>query len=243
MRLLLTRPFDPDDTLGELLEAHGHQAVRAPLLKIEPLSFEVIDTSGLQAVIATSANALRALDPSPALMALPLYAVGPATGRMGSVKGFTRVVSGDSGAAALTAVLETDLDPGGGAVLYLRGEDIAFDMGAALTFRGFYVHSRITYRAQPIESFNQETISELGAGTVNGVVLLSPRTAQVYVNLLRQSHLLEAIKSLAHYCLSERVAAPLGAAGAKLIRVPSRPDVQELVALIDASVTHSNPTA
>ena len=63
MRLLLTRPFDPDDTLGELLEAHGHQAVRAPLLKIEPLSFEVIDTSDLQAVIATSANALRALDP------------------------------------------------------------------------------------------------------------------------------------------------------------------------------------
>ena len=242
MRLLLTRPRTSNDRLAALLREHGHQVSLEPLLTLEFLPLGTVDCSVLQAVVATSSNALRAIGPGSELVKLPLYAVGAATARTGREKGFASVEAGQAGARELAALLTARLRPGAGSILYLRGEDIAFDLETSLRSAGFNVESRKVYRAVPAGELSAAALSGLAGGKIDGVVLLSPRTTETYVHLARQAGLLERVRTLAHFCLSQRVAEPLARIEVNVIRVPARPTSQELVALVDLSATQSPPS-
>ena len=61
MRLLVTRPEPDAGREAEALAARGHEAVLAPLLKIEFTRDVPLDFAGVQALIVTSRNALRAM--------------------------------------------------------------------------------------------------------------------------------------------------------------------------------------
>jgi uroporphyrinogen-III synthase len=243
MRLLLTRPANQDEPLVDMLLALGHEIVHEPLLRIEALPAGDIEAGRYQAIAVTSSNALRNLKPSPDLAAVPVFAVGAATAKLARGKGFTTVVAGEVGAPELAQALAAKLDPVKGAVLYLRGDDVAFDLAAALAGSGFNVESRKVYRAVPAINLSDAAISGLVDGTIGGVVLLSPRTAQTYVKLLHQAALEPAQVQAVHFCLSARVATPLDDLGIKGTRVAARPDLQELVALIGRDATHSTPSA
>src|SRR6478609_3379311 len=67
MRLLVTRPEPDALKLRALLEEHGHQAAVEPLLRVSFDDADPIDLEGVQALIATSRNALRTLKSHPAL--------------------------------------------------------------------------------------------------------------------------------------------------------------------------------
>jgi len=233
MRLLLTRPRDPDDLLAATLLAHGHEFLAEPLLNIEHVPLGNIDIAQIQAVVATSSNSLRAVDLNAELTALPLFAVGAATGRIGLAKGFTNVISGRAGAQELVAELAASLDPGLGTILYLRGETVAFDIEKPLKAAGFAVVHQIVYRAVPVTNFSPQAAGELSSGKLDGVILLSPRTTQTYLRLLQNHSLLTAAAAIRHFCLSQAVAEPLIHFGIHFIDNPAQPNLQELVALID----------
>jgi len=242
MRLLLTRPQIDDDPLERMLRAVGHEVVREPLLTIEHVSPGEIEPAGLQAVVATSANSLRGWLPAPDLTAIPLFAVGNATARAAREIGFAAVTAGETGAQDLAATLLARLDPAKGRVIYLRGEDVAYDLEAPLWAAGYDVDSRRVYRAVPVAKFSSRTLAALSTGQIGGVVLLSPRTTQSYLRLIAQHGLGEVARGLVHFCLSERVAAQLTGTSNARIRIPARPNLQELVALIGAEATQSGPT-
>jgi len=242
MRLLLTRPFIDDDPLVAMLWAAGHEVLREPLLTLEHFPPGEIEAAGLQAVVATSANALRGWAPAPALTAIPFFAVGSATARAARQTGFSNVTAGETGAQDLVAMLMARLDPAKGRVIYLRGEDVAYDLEAPLRAAGYDVDSRTVYRAVPVAELRPETLTALNVGGIGGVVLLSPRTTQAYLRIINQYGLRDVASRLTHFCLSERVAAQLTADGIARIRVPARPNLQELVALIGAEATQSGPT-
>ena len=82
MRLLVTRPEPDALKLRAALEEHGHEATVEPLLSVSFADADAIDLDGVQALIATSRNALRALKSHPLrgeARKLPLFAVGRAT--------------------------------------------------------------------------------------------------------------------------------------------------------------------
>ena len=243
MRLLLTRPITGDDRLEALLRSGGHNVVVEPLLTIEQLPCGPIEAAGLQAVVATSSNALRALGQNMQLNGLPLFAVGAATARLAREHGFNTVVEGQAGAGELAELLIASLKPGRGAVLYLRGEDVAFDLDAALQTAGLTVDSRRIYRAVPAKGLSASTTASLTAGGFEGIVLMSPRTAEIYLRLADHAGVLVRLQGLVHFCISNRVAAPLIAKGLGRVCVPARPSLQELVALIELEATHSRSSA
>src|SRR5260370_36339217 len=59
MRLLVTRPQDEGERTAAALRARGHDAVLAPLLRIEAVAAD-IGPGPFAAVLTTSANAARA---------------------------------------------------------------------------------------------------------------------------------------------------------------------------------------
>ncbi len=245
MRLLLTRPKSDDDPLPGLLEAAGHSIIVEPLLSVESLRTPPLADSPLQAIAATSANAIRAAKSGALLgpvLELPLFAVGTATATAARDAGFKHIVEGPGTARDLVPFMLARLQPQDGCILYLRGEHVAFELAQELAQAGLAVEERVVYRAAPAIGFAAPTLKALRQGKIDGVVLLSPRTATIYAGLVSAAGLSPEIHKPTHYCLSDRVAAPLAALPGVATRISTRPSLQELVALIGLDATQSPPS-
>src|ERR1700686_4211230 len=79
LRALVTRPRAEAESLAEALAARGIDAIIEPLLEIHYRSEPPPDLAGVQAVLCTSANAVRALARLTGERAVPLFAVGEAS--------------------------------------------------------------------------------------------------------------------------------------------------------------------
>jgi len=242
MRLLVTRPEPDALELSALLEQAGHEATVEPLLSVSFEGGEAIEVEGAQALIATSRNALRALKASGALPQarhLPLFAVGKATAAEARVLGFVMVVTGAGTAAELVAHIVSALDPAAGLVVHLAGETLATDLAGELEAHGFRVNQPVVYRMLPATTLADATVEQLAMGEIDGVILMSPRTAAVYAMLVRRHGLTAAVRSLPHYCLSAAVARRLEALGPVPTRIAEAPRLEEVLALVDANAAQS----
>ena len=79
MRIVVTRAEAQADELVTRLEALGHDVVRCPLIRIEPLGDEPIDASGYDWLIVTSPNGAHEVARRLASPARHLAAIGPGT--------------------------------------------------------------------------------------------------------------------------------------------------------------------
>lgn len=79
MRVIVTRAEEQADDLVAQLEARGHDVVRCPLIRIEPLGDEPIDPSPYDWVIVTSVNGAHELARRLTAKPKQLAAIGPGT--------------------------------------------------------------------------------------------------------------------------------------------------------------------
>lgn len=234
MRVLVTRP-EPDAarTAARLAEL-GHETVIEPLLAIEPIAIETIPPRSFAALAATSANAMRVAGDMPALdslRALPLYAVGNHTAIAAHEAGFTTVIDADGDAAALAQNLSRYVKPPA-RVLHLAGAERAQELGPLLAADGIEVEVLELYRMRPADRLGAAAASIL-TGQVDAVLHFSPRSAATFVALVERQRLADAARALRHLCLSQAVAAPLAAIGAKT-EIAAAPNEAALLALLNS---------
>jgi uroporphyrinogen-III synthase len=235
MRLLVTRPEPDDARQAERLAARGHEPVLAPLLAIETATETPLELDGAQALIVTSRNALRALAAHRDLagsLQLPLFAVGEATAKAAMDLGFSRVVAGPGTGAELSRLVADTLDPSGGALVHLSGETVAFDLKSALQAKGFKVRQPVIYRAVAATRLPERALALLNAGKLDGVILMSPRTAAIFAALVVRHEALTQASRLDCYCLSAAVAQAVEPLKARTI-VAARPSEEDILALLD----------
>jgi len=79
VRVVVTRAEGDADPLVTRLESLGHDVVRCPLIRIEPLGDEPIDASPYDWVVATSRNGARELARRLVSQPRALAAIGPGT--------------------------------------------------------------------------------------------------------------------------------------------------------------------
>lgn len=241
MRLLVTRPQPDASRQADALAALGHTPVLAPMLGIEAIGDVALHFDGVQALIVTSRNALRALRSHGRLaeaLRLPLLAVGEATAAEARALGFARVTAAPGTGEDLAQQIAASLDPSGGALLHLRGEAVAFDVKSALEAKGFAVRQAVLYRSVPAGDFPPEALSALAAGTLDGVILMSPRTATTFTHLVRRHGLVTQVSRVVCYCLSGAVAKAAEPLGARTI-VAESPREDEVLALLAAKTASS----
>lgn len=244
MRLLITRPeAGPEgDPLAAALTAMGHAVVQAPMLSVS-YTDTVPNLAGAQALIATSRNGLKAFIrrglPSEAVLALPLLAVGPATAAFGREIGFRTVVEGAGTGRELLAQIKSDIDPAAGVLVHLSGETLAVDLKGALEAAGFHVRREIVYQTHAASGFPDEVTAKLRAGLLDGVVLMSPRTAKVYAGLITELGLADSVRRLVHFCLSDAVGRALARLEPVNFAVARSPNSQEMLALIAHEASES----
>ena len=235
MRLLVTRP-EPDATeLKARLVAQGHEVVIEPLITIGFDDADPIELEGVQALIATSRNGLRALASRPAVeqaRSLPLFAVGPGTAATARALGFEHVIKGPSGARELVALLAERAEVNGGPLLHLAGDTLAYDFAPELKRLGFHLLRPIVYTTAAADRLSGSTAALLRDGLIEGVLLLSPRTADIYATLVQQHGLVAASRRVVHFCLSAAVASQLAALEPVKAEIAAQPTLQEMLALV-----------
>ncbi len=117
-RLAVLRPEPGASATVERAAALGLDAVAMPLFKVEPVAWKAPDARDFDALLLTSANALRhggtGLE---RLLQLPAYAVGEATADAARAAGLAVAATGDGGVEQLL-----DRVPAGLRLLHLCGE-------------------------------------------------------------------------------------------------------------------------
>lgn len=243
MRVLVTRPASDAGGIVGRLAALGIEAVVDPLIEIVLAPPETAAVEGVTATIVTSRNALRALAASPAIgaaRAMPLFVVGPGTEAEARRLGFDRITAGAGTARDLVPVVAARA--GAGPVAYLAGETLAFDLAAALEAARCAVRQTTVYRQVAADRLIPATEALLRQGAIDAVILMSPRTAEIYVKLVHDAGLQQAVRGLVHCCISPRVASALEPLQLRDVLAAVHPTAEDLLALV-AAQRHTPPRA
>ncbi len=235
MHVLLTRPEADASQMKDELEALGHQVSLEPLLRIERLPIEARAFDGAQAVIATSRNGLRSLGASPALAAalkLPILTVGPGTAALARELKFERVIIGSSGARGLVPLIAAQADADKGPLVHVAGDNLAFDLAAALAKSGLTLRTLTCYRAVAAAALSPATAQGINEGALDAVILMSPRSAEIFVQLVADAGLGARARSLVFFCLSPTVADALGTLAPPRTEVADAPNSEAILAAV-----------
>lgn len=205
MRILLTRPRDDAEPLAAKLRARGHAVAIEPLLDIRHEPDATVDLAGVQALLFTSANGVRAFAAASERRDLSVLAVGDATAAAARELGFTAVESAGGDVEDLARLAIRRLDPASGAVFHAAGSALAGDLAGRLGAAGFTVRRAVLYRAEPAQALSPEARNALAGGEVDAVVLFSPRTARTFAGLLAAADLRDSLRGAAAVGLSRAV--------------------------------------
>lgn len=207
MRVIVTRPDEDGDALCRTLEDLGHAPIRAPLMRIVPRAGAIIPDLPWQAVVATSANGIRALGDAGRLTGVPMLTVGPQSLAAARAAGFAATAHGGD-VDGLSAYIASALKPDAGPILYLSGAATAGDLKGQIEAAGFACHRAIVYDAVPATDLG-DAAAALREGAADAVLLYSPRSARIWRELAEGAGLASWAAAIATLCLSRNVAAAL----------------------------------
>lgn len=239
MRILITRPAEDSEAFAHELRQHGIETLLDPLLTIEFLDGPPLALHGVQAVLVTSANGIRAFAARETRRAIPVYAVGASSAACARALGFDPVFSAAGDVTALARLVCERLDPSAGAVLHVAGSHLAGDLAGALEKAGFAYRRAVLYEARAASALAPETAAALRAGTIDGIALFSPRTAKTFVALADAAGLADRLRAVTAFCLSAAVAAAARALPWRAVAVAARPEQDALVATIASAAARS----
>jgi uroporphyrinogen-III synthase len=202
--LVIVRPEPGAGATAARARAIGIEARTFPLFEIVPVNWSAPQPGEFDALVLTSANAIRHGGPQLVLLkGLPVHAVGQATAAAARSGGFTVASAGEGGAAAMAL-------PGGLRLLHLAGREHV-DIGAAKTI-AVYEAREIDHPAVP-DAFSDCVIA-----------IHSPRAGR------RLAELVSERAGIAIAAISPAAAAACGT-GWKGVEAAPRPSDSALLAL------------
>lgn len=231
MRILVTRPSEDAEVTAAQLRALGHDVLVSPLLNISVHAGGTIDLSGVQAVLATSANGVRAFSARTSVRDIPIFAVGPQTADEARATGFSNVRSGDRDAEALAEAVSHWTGPEKGTLLHASGADGAGRLAGLLTDKGFDVRTETLYAVSP-EPLSQEALAAFVGGKLDAVLLYSPRSARLFRDAATGAKLTDAARKTMAVCISQATKEALSPLVFAEIRVAASPNQDALLACL-----------
>ena len=228
MKILITRPEEDGKEIAARLAERGHQALVAPLLT--PCFHEgpEPDLTGVQAILATSANGIRAFVRRSQRRDFSVFAVGPQTAEEARKSGFTEVRNADGDAKAL-ALAATLWAARRGILLHVCGEDAPGTLAENLTLRGFKVRRLPLYAIEPATSLPEQARIALESRALDAAMFFSPKSARIFGVLadgLPTEH-------MTAFCISPATAQALSPMSFAHVVVAARPNQAAMLALLD----------
>jgi uroporphyrinogen-III synthase len=233
MLALITRPRDEAEALSALLADRGIETVIEPIIEIVERNATLAGLTGVQAVLCTSANGVRALARASGERGVPVFAVGDATAREARAAGFCAVESADGNVDDLARLVGRRLRPADGKLLHAAGSDVAGDLAALLGMEGFAVERAVLYEARAVSSLTSATARLIEDGAIDVALFFSPRTAAIFVRLVEAAGIADGLAATVAVSISRAADAALGSLPFREHAVAAAPTQAALLELID----------
>ncbi|WP_310618638.1 uroporphyrinogen-III synthase [Flexibacterium corallicola] len=212
MELLVTRAEPQATQTAQRLQALGHSVTVAPMLECEVLLVPDEPLHHAGAVVFTSSRAVEALTGQPlldTLIGLPAFTVGDKTAEAAKASGFSDVRSASGTLEELkTTIKQAKLQ---GELMYLAGQERSGDLLGDLEPFGIKGQILEVYRMRAAASLPDEILLKLRSGVVDGVLLYSLRTAEVFMRCVEHENATESLNSMIAFSLSSKCKSVLGA--------------------------------
>lgn len=237
MHVVVTRPAQDARPLAEKLRRRGVHVTIEPMMKIEPSGRGDIDLEGVQALLFTSSNGIRAFAEQSRERALPVFTTGPTSAERAAELGFANVEAAAGNVESLAALVAKQLTPSSGTLFHGAGADRAGDLDGALSAHGFEVRREVLYEAKPVAEISRGLAADMNDAGVTGILFYSPRTVRIFQSLVAGSSLMDACHDIDAYCLSRNVAEAAAEIGFLKVLTAQEPSERAMLSLI--GIDHS----
>lgn len=231
---LSTRPLA--DAMRDVasLQRRAVAAMAMPVMTLVPYAhYDLPDSTAISALIFTSRNAVACFAETPRLASWldkPVFVVGTATGIAARLAGFKDVTVGHGGGSGLVPKILAAHLAGGLAVLWPSAQQKSFDMQAALAAHDISVIDMPVYDMVPVEIVDPAVAQHLENGGMVSVILMSARTAALFVELLKAGNLWQHRSRISVIAGSAAIADAAGT-GWEHIWVSKRPSRSRILAI------------
>jgi len=241
MRALITRPRTDAAELERALRRRGVQTMIEPMLEVEWMPDAEVDLAGVQGLLFTSSNGVRAFAAFSDRRDIRAFAVGDATARTCEEAGFAEVLSAGGNVDDLANLVIRSCRPEEGRLVHVAGSVTAGDLAGALQAAAFRVTRVPFYRARPVTALSDALRRALQGGGLDLALFFSPRTASTFVSLVRAAGLEGACKGVVAFCLSPAVARRAGDISWRRVVVAGEPTQAALLAALDSHYFRDRP--
>lgn len=224
MRILITRPQEDAVRFAEMLRARGHDPLCASLLTVQFFDGPELTFEGVSAILATSANGVRALARRTSERELPLFAVGPQTADAARAAGFEHVESTDGDAATLAEAMLGWMKPEEGMLVHAASADNEGRLKTLLAEEGYRVSVEVLYEVVAVDALPATALEALAHGRLGAAVVFSPRSAFVLKDCIERAGLVEACRNVIAIAISAAAAKMLEPLPFKAVLIADKPN-------------------
>lgn len=200
--ILLTRPKHDAEKDAQNLKNLGYTTISSPLLAIESVQHSDINTKHYNALLFTSANAVRFFKNHDT--SRTVFAVGNNT-TDALIKAGYKTINNASGTAKDLEALICNKQKTSDKLAFIRGQDIAYPLSNQLKKHGFGIDEYITYKTTPTKTLTSEAAQKIKNENCSAITLYSKKTAEYLIETLEKTALLPHLKQTKLLCISPSV--------------------------------------
>lgn len=231
--IVIARTPEDGDELEQAVRAAGYTPLVEPVLTVEHLDTAFPALEGDEALIFTSANAVRALAAKTSVRSNPVYTVGRNTADEARQQGFTNIETAAGKVEDLAEMLKNPVKSALISPIYVRGEQISQDLAKILGENGLKCREVVIYRTKSAESLSVNLLQGLDNREIAAVMLFSSKGAEVFTGLVEQYGRESRLRQTKALCISEVVVKFVSVLPFREILVSDKPDRYGMMKLLE----------
>ena len=230
--LLILRQRDDAKILASDLKNIGLSSSVYPIFEFVEFAPKLPRINDFSYIITSSKNGIRAFAKKFSCRDVCMYVVGEGSAEEAYKKGFTNIRLGNNNIIELCEQIKSDLSQSGANLLYVCGENQKYDVVTALGFNGLNVEKLVLYDFIPISSLSEGVLKKIENGIINGVLFFSPRSAAIFLNLLKKAGKDNLTEELRAFCISRDIAKEVNRLNWKMSYVSTTSTKSSLIELL-----------
>ena len=220
MNILITRPLiDSEDLMGKLFSL-GHKIIHIPTLKISPAKTESVDLNEYDAIIFTSANAIRNLTVINEEKNKLCFCVGSITEKIARQSGYLNTLSAGGTVNALkNLIINSNQINEKSRLVYFCGDNVAYDLDLELKREGLKISKIINYKSEKITDLNDQNKKIITSHSPDIIFVYSLRSGESFIEITRNHSLYPLMTGSKVMCISDKIASLFKSDGWKKVEV------------------------
>ncbi len=206
MNVLITRPLiDAEDLMGKLFSL-GHKIIHLPTLKISSVNNDPIDISKYDALVFTSANAIRNLKVKSKNIDKLCFCVGSITEKIARNSGYNNTISAGGNVNALKNLIMNSSEINKKSkIAYFCGDNLTSELDEELNKEGLNVEKFINYTSEMITELNEKNKIIISSHPPDIIFVYSARSAESFIGIVKKYSLDPLMTGSKVMCISNKV--------------------------------------